>query len=226
MALYEENKENIVLVKTAQELETEKSQTSQNNNDKPIENSNISSKTKIEEDINNKENKIPTSTEQKIKDGDIKQNRMLENNTDNSVLSASVPTEKALNYSQEYKTLEEAEKALNLTINPLKILPEGFKMENISVIENEIIQVEYTDGNNNITFRAGKIIDNISGDYNGYEVKNTSTVNGINVYLEGNKSKEYNSAVWEMDGMSYSISAENGMDEKTILDMILWIYWI
>ena len=202
-------------------LEVQKSQTSQNNNDKPIENSNISSKTKIEEDINNKENKIPTSTEQKIKDGDIKQNRMLENNTDNSVLSASVPTEKALNYSQEYKTLEEAEKALNLTINPLKILPEGFKMENISVIENEIIQVEYTDGNNNITFRAGKIIDNISGDYNGYQVKDTIRVNGINVNLEGNKSKEYNSAVWEMDGMSYSISAENGMDEKTILDMIL-----
>ena len=200
--------------------EVEKSQTSQNNNDKPIENSNISSKTKIEEDITNKENKNPTSTEQKINDGDIKQNRMLENNTDNSVLSASVPTEKALNYSQEYKTLEEAEKALNLTINPLKILPEGFKMENISVIENEIIQVEYTDGNNNITFRAGKIIDNISGDYNGYEVKNTSTVNGINVYLEGNKSKEYKLAVWEKDGISYSISAENGMNEKTILDMI------
>ena len=202
-------------------LEVQKSQTSQNNNDKPIENSNISSKTKIEEDINNKENKIPTSTEQKIKDGDIKQNRMLENNTDNSVLSASVPTEKDLNYTQEYKTLEEAEKALNLTINPLKILPEGFKMENISVIGNEIIQINYNDGNSNITFRAGKIIDNISGDYNGYQVKDTIRVNGINVNLEGNKSKEYNSAVWEMDGMSYSISAENGMDEKTILDMIL-----
>lgn len=202
-------------------LEVQKSQTSQNNNDKPIENSNISSKTKIEEDINNKENKIPTSTEQKIKDGDIKQNRMLENNTDNSVLSASVPTEKDLNYTQEYKTLEEAEKALNLTINPLKILPEGFKMENISVIGNEIIQINYNDGNSNITLRAGKIIDNISGDYNGYQVKDTIRVNGINVNLEGNKSKEYNSAVWEMDGMSYSISSENGMDEKTILDMIL-----
>ena len=200
--------------------EVQKSQTSQNNNDKPIENSNISSKTKIEEDITNKENKNSTTTEQKINDGDIKQNRMLENNTDNSVLSASVPTEKDLNYTQEYKTLEEAEKALNLTINPLKILPEGFKMENISVIGNEIMQINYNDGNSNITFRAGKIIDNISGDYNGYEVKNTSTVNGINVYLEGNKSKEYKLAVWEKDGISYSISAENGMNEKTILDMI------
>ena len=94
-------------------------------------------------------------------------------------------------------------------------------MESISVISNEIIQVEYNDGNNNIIFRAGKGIDNISGDYNVYQVKNTAKVNGININLEGNKSKEYNLAVWEKDGISYSISAENGIDEKTILDMIL-----
>ena len=201
--------------------EVEKSQASQNNNDKAIENSNISSKTKPNEDINNKENKNPTSTKSKTTAGDIMKNEISGNDTDNSVLSASVGIEDAVNYNQEHKTLDEAEKSLNLKVNPLKILPKGFKIENISVIANEIIQVEYNDGNNNITFRAGKIIDNISGDYNVYQVKNTSKVNGINVNLEGNKSKEYNLALWEKDGMSYSISAKNGIDEKTILDMIL-----
>jgi hypothetical protein len=201
--------------------EVEKSQTSQNNNDKAIENSNISSKTNPVEDINNKENKNPTNTEPKTTPGDIKQNRIPENNADNSVSGTSVAAKEAVNYSQEYKTLDEAEKALNLKVNSLKILPEGFKMESISVISNEIIQVEYNDGNNNIVFRAGKIIDNISGDYDVYQVKNTAKVNGININLEGNKSKEYNLAAWEKDGVSYSISAENGIDEKTILDMVL-----
>jgi len=100
-------------------------------------------------------------------------------------------------------------------------LPKGFKMESISVISNEMIQVEYNDGTNNLIFRAGKDIDNISGDYNVYQVKDTAKVNGINITLEGNKSKEYNLAAWEKDGISYSISAENGIDEKTILDMVL-----
>ena len=86
---------------------------------------------------------------------------------------------------------------------------------------NKIIQVKYNDGSNNITFRAGKDIDNISGDYNVYQVKDTAKVNGISINLEGNKSEEYNLAVWEKDGISYSISDENGIDEKTILDMVL-----
>jgi len=200
--------------------EVEKSQTSQNN-DKAIENSNISSKTKPEEDINHKENKNLPSTEPKTTSGDIMKNKMSGNDTDNSISVTSVGPEKALNYSQEYKTLDEAEKALNLKVNPLKALPKGFKMESISVISNEVIQVEYNDGNNNIVFRAGKDTYNISGDYNVYKVKNTTKVNGINVNLEGNKSEEYNLAVWEKDGISYSISAKNGIDEKTILDMIL-----
>ena len=214
----EKNKDNLQANSSS---EVEKSQISQNNNDKAIENSNISSKTNPEEDINNKENKNPTSTEPKTTAGDIMRNKISGNNTDNSVLGTSVVAEESANYIQEYKTLDEAEKALNLKVNSLKTLPKGFKMESISVISNEIIQVEYNDGNNNIIFRAGKGIDNISGDYNVYQVKNTAKVNGISINLEGNKSKEYNLALWEKDGISYSISAENGIDKKTILDMIL-----
>jgi len=226
----EKDKDNLQLSSSSEAV---KSQTAQNNNDKaienskislktnPVEDSNISSKTSSIEDASNKENKNPTSTEPKTTPEDIKQNRIPESNTDNSVLSTSVVAEKAVNYNQEYKTFDEAEKALNLKVNSLKTLPKGFKMESINVISNKIIQVEYNDGNNNITFRAGKGIENISGDYNVYPVKNIAKVNGININLEGNKSKEYNLALWEKDGVSYSISAVNGIDERTILDMIL-----
>ncbi|WP_315074653.1 hypothetical protein [uncultured Clostridium sp.] len=218
--------------------EVVQSQAAQTNDNKATGNSNISSKTNPEEAVNNKENNNVTNPEKQTPPGDKKENRsvastkpktesedaMLDkmpvNNTDNNVSKNSVMSAEDVNYNQEYKTLDEAEKALNLKVNSLKTVPKGYEMENISTISNEIIQVDYNNGNSNITFRAGKGIDNISGDYNVYQIKNTVKVNGLNVNLQGNKNKEYNLAVWEKDGISYSISAENGIDEKTILDMI------
>ncbi|HEX9026165.1 MAG TPA: hypothetical protein VF839_06840 [Clostridium sp.] len=207
--------------KQTSQSKVDKSQALLNNNDKVIENSNVSLKTNPEENNYNKKNENPTSTESKTTDEEVKENAIPESDTDNNVSGTSVILEKSVIYDQEYKTLDEAEKALNLKVNPLKTLPKDLKMESISVISNEIIQVKYNDGNNNIIFRAGKDIDNISGDYNVYKVKETVKVNGMNVNLEGNKSNEYNLAAWEKDGISYSISAENGIDEKVILDMIL-----
>ncbi|WP_026885977.1 hypothetical protein [Clostridium beijerinckii] len=201
--------------------EEKKRQTSGNNDNKAIENSNTSSKTNHKDDINNKESKNLTSTDQKTSPEDVKENKISGDNTDDSVSSTSVVTDKAVNYSQEYTTLDEAEKSLNLKVNPLKILPNGFKAENVSVISNEIIQVEYNNGNNNMIFRAGKSTDNISGDYNTYQVKNIVKVNEIDVTLEGNKNEEYNLATWKKDGISYSISTEDGINEKTVLDMIV-----
>ena len=130
-------------------------------------------------------------------------------------------TEDIINPIEGFDTIEEAQKALKFKVTVPKELLGKYNIKYINVILNEIIQVKYNDGNNNITFRAGKSIDNISGDYNVYQVKNTAKVNGINITLEGNKSKEYNLATWEKDGISYSISAKNGIDEKIILDMVL-----
>ncbi len=188
---------------------------------KAIENSNTSSKTNHKDDINNKEEKNPTSTDQKTAPEDVKENKISEDNTDDSVSNTSVAMDKDVGYSQEYKTLDEAEKALNLKVSPLKTLPNGFKVENVSIISNEMIQVDYNNGNNNMIFRAGKSTDNISGDYNTYQVKNTVKVNGIDVTLEGNKNEEYNLATWKKDDISYSISTEDGINEKTVLDMIM-----
>ncbi|NRT35253.1 hypothetical protein BJV38_002161 [Clostridium beijerinckii] len=207
--------------------EEKKRETSENkNNDnkatdnKAIENSNTSSKTNHKDDIN-KEEKNPTSTDQKTAPEDIKENKISEDNTDDSVSGTSVVMDKNVGYSQEYKTLDQAEKALNLKISPLKTLTNGFKVENVSVISNEMIQVDYNNGNNNMIFRAGKSTDNISGDYNTYQVKNTVKINGIDVTLEGNKNEEYNLATWKKDDISYSISTEDGINEKTMLDMII-----
>ncbi|WP_317077716.1 DUF4367 domain-containing protein [Clostridium neonatale] len=123
-------------------------------------------------------------------------------------------------FIQECKIIEEVEDIINLKIDTVKVLPRGFNISNISVISNEIIQIEYSNGEDNITFRAGKDIDNISGDYNIYKIKNDVKVNGIDVDLEGNNEKVFNLAGWKKESISYSISATNGIDEDEMLNMI------
>lgn len=123
-------------------------------------------------------------------------------------------------FTEDYKTLEEAEKAINLKISPIKLLPQGFNMSNINVISNEIIQMDYNSGEKDISFRAGKEIENISGDYNEYRIKNSFKVNDVNINLKGNKDKIINLATWEKGGISYSMSSTSGIEEETMLNMI------
>lgn len=123
-------------------------------------------------------------------------------------------------FTEDYKTIEEAEKAVNFKINPVKLLPQGFNMNNINVISNEIIQIDYNSGEKDISFRAGKQIENISGDYNEYKINKSFKVNDVNINLKGNKDKIINLVTWEKGGISYSISSTNGIEEEIMLNMI------
>lgn len=124
------------------------------------------------------------------------------------------------NSEEEYKTIEEAESAVNFKINHIKVLPDKFNIDQIDVISNQIIQIEYSDGKDIINFRAGKESDDISGDYNIYEVENNLTINGKSVNLKGHKDGEINLAVWKIDDIAYSISSTNGIKEEKISEMI------
>lgn len=123
-------------------------------------------------------------------------------------------------FTKDYKTIEEAEKAVNFKISPLKVFPKGYNMNNINVISNEIIQIEYSIGEKDISFRSGKEVENISGDYNEYKINKSIKVNDVNINLKGNKDKIVNLATWEKDSISYSISSTSGIDEETMLNMI------
>ena len=156
---------------------------------------------------------IPTGTTENQNEVTLKNSN--ENEEANSQLCASGF------FITDYNTLEEAESASNLKINSVKVLPKDFNISNISVISNEILQITYSNSEQDeITFRAGENIDNISGDYNIYKVKNIYKINGIDVQLEGNKDKLVNLVNWQKDNISYSLSSIDGIDEDIILNMI------
>lgn len=139
---------------------------------------------------------------------------------DNGTDSAPMTIAGSVYFIKEYKTLEEAENTVGFEINPIKTLPKGFSVDNISVESNQIIKIEYNSGQDIISFRAGREVDNISGDYNDYEFENTVDINGVSISLKGNKINEVNLATWKKDSISYSISDVNGDDKDMILNMI------
>jgi hypothetical protein len=196
--------------------------TQQTNAGTSAANSSVSSETSPQSQTNtNTETARPKSLDNNSNDVTKNQDETTSNKNKRNNEVNNSPSLAAYGYfSKEYKTLQEAEDAVKLKINSVKALPKGFNMDNISVISNEIIQIEYSNGQDGITFRAGKDTDNISGDYNIYEIKNTCKVNGMNITLEGNKNKVFNLATWEKDGISFSISSTNGIDEDVILNMI------
>ena len=101
-------------------------------------------------------------------------------------------------------------------------LPKGYVQDSIYVIENELIQVIYSDGENEICFRQAKGNEDISGDYNEYEEINAINVSGVEVTTKGNNGK-VNLASWTKDGYAFSISSNSsgeGLENSVIDDMI------
>lgn len=118
----------------------------------------------------------------------------------------------------EYKTVEDAEKAISFKAKLPSKLPDGYKMSFISVISGETLNIFYSNGTNEICYRMAKGNEDISGDYNIYKTKNEVTVNGLKVTLRENG--ETSGAVWTNDGYSFSLFCKKALTEKEMTDII------
>lgn len=120
---------------------------------------------------------------------------------------------------EEYKTIAEAQKALKFKIVVPKEIPSEYKVKFISTISKQTFQIGYKNEKNEILFRMGQGIENISGDYNVYNVNNTIKLDDKTIKLSGN-DKLIKLATWKVKDMSYSISVENGMEKDDIIKII------
>lgn len=81
---------------------------------------------------------------------------------------------------------------------------EGYEERAITAIENDMIQVLYLHGDDEICVRKAAGDEDCSGDYNAYSEEKTVTVGDREVTLRGNNGKVM-VAVWTEGGYSYSI---------------------
>ena len=118
----------------------------------------------------------------------------------------------------EYKTVDEAKKAVKFAVSIPTAIPSGYELEYVSVIGNEIFQLTFKNGENQICYRTSEGKDNISGDYNIYSNTKTLKINNLEITAKGND--DLSNAVWCSGDLTYSIYANKALTEKELTDII------
>lgn len=99
------------------------------------------------------------------------------------------------------------------------MLPKGFKIKSTSSMQQQSVEIIYTNDNDIVEFRTAKVNDDISSDTSKYELEKTTKLSTTNITLKGN-NKLINVATWVQDDMSYCILAPNGLVEDDMLNMV------
>lgn len=118
----------------------------------------------------------------------------------------------------EYKTVDEAKKAVKFAVSIPTAIPSGYELEYVSVISNEIFQLTFKNGENEICYRTAEGKDDISGDYNIYSNTKTLKINNLEITVKGNY--DLSNAVWCSGDLTYSIYANKALTEKELTDII------
>lgn len=122
----------------------------------------------------------------------------------------------------ECSSLEDAEKATGFKLALPEKMPEGYSQKAIEIIQNDMIQIFYENGEKEILIRKAKGGDDISGDYNKYSENKKLTIGNLQISTKGNDGK-VSVATWVDGEYTYSVSVgfENeGLDASFISDMI------
>ncbi len=122
----------------------------------------------------------------------------------------------------DYATLEEAAEAAGFDIAvPDRI--EGYPETRIQAVEDSMIQVFYMESNSDdadsVLIRKGNGTEDISGDYSEYTESTEVTMHGVEVSARGTDGRIF-TATWTQDGYAYSISADRGMDQAQVEDLV------
>ena len=116
---------------------------------------------------------------------------------------------------QECSSLEEAGKLAGFSFTAPETV-DGYTERYIAAIENEIAQVIFSNGDDSeLYFRKGVGGDDISGDYNTYDVTEEQTIDGHTVLCKGNDGLIY-TATWTDGEYSYAVMCDAGMSVEQL----------
>jgi hypothetical protein len=124
----------------------------------------------------------------------------------------------------EVSSVEELSKTVGFEVVELGNLP--FEPESVvyTAYWAEVAEIVYTSGEQTAVFRKGIGSDDVSGDYNSYELTSEISVNNIKATLKGDGGI-YTLAIWTDSEFAYSLSLSEGVGEaewisifKTMVD--------
>lgn len=126
----------------------------------------------------------------------------------------------------DYTSFDDAKKSIGYDFLYPTSLPKDYKIEKITIIDNEIVQIKYLKDHRDIVYRTSKNLDDISGDYNEYEevkkikLDNPDSSDAIIITTRGNNGF-IKSAIWTKNNdMSFSLMFYDEVNEDTLIDII------
>ena len=166
--------------------------------------------------LNNGEMAVSTVTPDGFK---VDQSGKWDGNPASILVTQTANIDDIINPIEGFDTIEEAQKALKFKVAIPKELLGKYNIKYINTISRELFQICYINKGNDILFRMGQGVDDISGDYNDYKINSVVNINGRNIKLKGNDSL-IKVATWNANNMSYSISVDYGMKQDDIIKII------
>lgn len=118
---------------------------------------------------------------------------------------------------QECTSLEEAGKLAGFSFTVPETV-DGYTERYIAAIEGDIAQVIFSNGDEDdstLYFRKGLGGNDISGDYNTYDVTEEQTIDGHTVLCKGNDGLIY-TATWTDGEYSYAVMCDAGMSAEQL----------
>ena len=116
---------------------------------------------------------------------------------------------------QECDSLAEAGKLAGFSFTAPESV-DGYTEKYIAAIENAIAQVIFSNEDGaKLYFRKGLGSDDISGDYNTYDVTGEQTIDGKRVLCKGNDGLVY-TATWTDGNYAYAVMSDTGMDAEQL----------
>lgn len=125
----------------------------------------------------------------------------------------------------EYNSIDDAKKALSFEPKLPTAVPNGYKITYIATMGANFLDVRYTNGDKEIMYRTSVGSDDISGDCNVYSDVSSVKIGDVTVTMrqniKGGESRALSGAVWQDNGMTYSLSSDAGLTDKDMTDIIL-----
>lgn len=149
----------------------------------------------------------------------VDENGKWDGNPASNLVTQTADIEDIINPIERFDTIEDAQKALKFKVTVPKELLGKYNIKYINTISRDLFQICYVNKQNDIIFRMGQGIGDVSGDYNDYKINTIVNINGSNIKLKGD-DKLINVATWSVNDMSYSISVNDGMKQDDIINII------
>lgn len=125
-----------------------------------------------------------------------------------------------VNPYMDFDTLEGAEKAIGFDIEAPESFDE-FTERSYCVLFGEILEIQYRDISNisGLSIRKSESTEDISGDFTDYEQVSEIIVCDRAITIKGCENAYY-LAVWQDGDYSYSVSADNGISENELIEIL------